>query len=702
MKKLIAIAFAALSVLVMASCTPEEPVDALTVNTSEISFTNDGGSQSVSFTTNVDWTAAPDQDWITVSAGSGAAGDATITITVAANTEFASRSGKVTVTAGNAKTVFNVSQSEPVVFEAGAPCTVSAIAQQVVLNVNTNETFDVTVEEAAKSWISVASTKAAPVASKITVNVAANTGLQSRTGVVTVKTPSNSFAFTITQMSDFTETELVSAKYLGMAMKIYDAENSVYLSYDEFLVSLKNGDDVVNIAVNVEEGADQTAFPEGEFVVASDNSHTPGTFSVKSDEECYYTSIVVGGSEVMIADGNVSITKEGGVYSIAASFMDENENIRQFSYVGAIAPEDESLMAVSQNLNYTGQYGTFFATKAAAFDFYFTVSRAAKPGEFPVNYVSLTLYTPESTTPTAVPVGKYTLAAGNEIPYIDNPIYNNGNLNAQPWTFTWSGNNKDENEYGSRTYTEIKDGAEVEITKENGKYYISIKATIRSFYNVCEWDSEWEYWAWKYDDEGNPIVEYGDWFDYEAKIPFVTDPVAADVAIRIKTDDDFEFTGTCSIQQSYTALWYGDCYTLGGNGFVSYWSYADDVYTLYLPVHSSSEYTYAATGTHIPYGTYTFTETKPTVNSDFMCNIKRTAYRSIQNTYTGSSVIINSGTMKFTESWVEIDLQGTLTSKNPAENGKTVHYTGKLPGACSRINNYSAASRITQMAWMGE
>lgn len=67
----------------------------LSINATEI-FGADGGSQSINVSSNVDWEATTDQDWISLSPASGS-NNGVIEITLAANTSGAERSGLVTV-----------------------------------------------------------------------------------------------------------------------------------------------------------------------------------------------------------------------------------------------------------------------------------------------------------------------------------------------------------------------------------------------------------------------------------------------------------------------------------------------------------------------------------------------------------------------------------------------------------------------------
>lgn len=81
----------------------------LELDTESLSFTKDGGSSTVSVTSNTDWTVSDDADWLTVSAQSGK-GNGSVTVTAAANTTYEARTATITVTAGTVTKNISVTQ----------------------------------------------------------------------------------------------------------------------------------------------------------------------------------------------------------------------------------------------------------------------------------------------------------------------------------------------------------------------------------------------------------------------------------------------------------------------------------------------------------------------------------------------------------------------------------------------------------------
>ena len=80
-----------------------------------LSFTNEKDEQSISFSTNENWTLSvasttSGATWCTASATSGSKGAATVKISVAENTTSDNRSVSVTIKAGTATKTFTISQ----------------------------------------------------------------------------------------------------------------------------------------------------------------------------------------------------------------------------------------------------------------------------------------------------------------------------------------------------------------------------------------------------------------------------------------------------------------------------------------------------------------------------------------------------------------------------------------------------------------
>ena len=106
MKKLLS-AFGALALLVSCGGSSDDPVNTepvLTANPTSLSFTSDGGTQTVNVVSSIDPGINCKDSWITVTKGAYSGQNVQLTVTVAANTTTSARTGRISVN-GDKKTV---------------------------------------------------------------------------------------------------------------------------------------------------------------------------------------------------------------------------------------------------------------------------------------------------------------------------------------------------------------------------------------------------------------------------------------------------------------------------------------------------------------------------------------------------------------------------------------------------------------------
>jgi len=82
----------------------------LSVSPSAITLPAGGGSQSISVTSNMNWTVSSDADWLNYSPKSGAAGNQTVSVSATGNYDGAVRSAVLTFTSGSITQKCTVSQ----------------------------------------------------------------------------------------------------------------------------------------------------------------------------------------------------------------------------------------------------------------------------------------------------------------------------------------------------------------------------------------------------------------------------------------------------------------------------------------------------------------------------------------------------------------------------------------------------------------
>lgn len=94
----------------MSSC--QKAPELTLTSSSNIEFSADGSSGSITFTANRDWTARANDSWVSVSPSSGAASDGSVTVSVRcnANTTYEDRSTTVTINMGDLSQTVSVKQ----------------------------------------------------------------------------------------------------------------------------------------------------------------------------------------------------------------------------------------------------------------------------------------------------------------------------------------------------------------------------------------------------------------------------------------------------------------------------------------------------------------------------------------------------------------------------------------------------------------
>lgn len=157
MRKIISIV-AFLAVLFMGVSCKEAPALSVSPDSREVSF--DGGTVELSVNANYPWQAESVDDWIRVSAKSGAAGETLLKIVVSSNSLADPREGSVTVTCESVvQTVKIVQGLKPIVVPvAGSEISFGREAQTVEIEVNTNVDFETEVSS-SDSWLKVLGTK---------------------------------------------------------------------------------------------------------------------------------------------------------------------------------------------------------------------------------------------------------------------------------------------------------------------------------------------------------------------------------------------------------------------------------------------------------------------------------------------------------------------------------------------------------------
>ncbi len=154
--------------------------------------------ETVTVTANVSWTAVANEAWIQVTSGAAGSGNGTVTYSVSAQPDIASRMGTITVTGGSVTRIFGVEQAgaDPVL-------EISPASRNHVAAGSTGHDITVTANHAwtastAAGWISITAGATGIGNGTVTYNVAANSGPE-RSTTISVASATITRTFGVTQ-----------------------------------------------------------------------------------------------------------------------------------------------------------------------------------------------------------------------------------------------------------------------------------------------------------------------------------------------------------------------------------------------------------------------------------------------------------------------------------------------------------------------
>ena len=175
---------------------PKTPASITALSPSALSFSDEGGSQSVSFTSALAWTASSDAGWVTVSPASGAAGKVEIQVSAAANGDYDGRTATLTVKSEDVSATLSVSQKQKGALII-SPLAYTVTAEGETLSIGVKANSGVTAASSV-NWIQVVSTRGLEE-SVFQLTVAANEAYDPRTGTVTFTNEAGSETVTVEQ-----------------------------------------------------------------------------------------------------------------------------------------------------------------------------------------------------------------------------------------------------------------------------------------------------------------------------------------------------------------------------------------------------------------------------------------------------------------------------------------------------------------------
>ena len=234
-----------------------------TIESNGLSFGTSAGDNSVSFTTNTNWTLTVSSTtsgitWCTASATSGGKGSVTVKFTVTENTEYDDRSVSVTVKAGTASKTFKITQKGvDALLVSTSNYEVPQEGGSIEVEVKANIDYQLEISETAKGWITEAKSKSRALkATNHKFDIALNEEAEKREGEIIFKS------------GDKLET-----------VKVYQAGGAVILlSQNEYAVSDAGDTMSVEIKSNVDF---DVQMPEDDWITDEASSRGMSSHTLK-------------------------------------------------------------------------------------------------------------------------------------------------------------------------------------------------------------------------------------------------------------------------------------------------------------------------------------------------------------------------------------------------------------------------------------
>lgn len=184
-----------LFISLLLSCK-KEPL--LNVYSDSVSFSEKGGSQSLSFVTNNEWSASvAGGSWLSLSSRSGDPGNASLSVSADVNDSFEERSGTITISSGPLSKTIAVSQvKNRGVIITNKQYEVPTEGGDIKVEVKSNVDFETLIPDDSKEWISALSTKGL-VGNSFDFRISANPTNNNRIGKIVFKDKSSDVSDTV-------------------------------------------------------------------------------------------------------------------------------------------------------------------------------------------------------------------------------------------------------------------------------------------------------------------------------------------------------------------------------------------------------------------------------------------------------------------------------------------------------------------------
>ncbi|NLZ94496.1 MAG: BACON domain-containing protein, partial [Bacteroidales bacterium] len=160
--------------LMMGACQKdEEPY--VRFNTTEVTMSDVGGEETITFETNASWIASTSESWCSVTPSRGGQSSERTTIRLSANNGYEARTCELTIMAGDVSETITITQSQKdAIVITNKNIELPSDADTLVVRLKANVEVEVIIADDAKGWVSTPATSRAMKDEAVTLYIAEN------------------------------------------------------------------------------------------------------------------------------------------------------------------------------------------------------------------------------------------------------------------------------------------------------------------------------------------------------------------------------------------------------------------------------------------------------------------------------------------------------------------------------------------------
>lgn len=205
--------------------TPNAPE--VSITTTNQTLSSAGGNATIAFSATGAWTATSNVDWITLAQTSGNPGSVTINVTIKENGEYDQRDGLILISSGNvSKSISVVQKQKDALLVTSNSIILDEKGGSPTIEVKSNIDYSCKVEDDAKSWITIVSTRALTT-TNITLSISENAEPTDRQGNVLITSGDKTEVVTVYQKAS-TRASTTSLAGTSWYYTYFDGSSSSY------------------------------------------------------------------------------------------------------------------------------------------------------------------------------------------------------------------------------------------------------------------------------------------------------------------------------------------------------------------------------------------------------------------------------------------------------------------------------------------